>query len=109
MADRGYTLELKTLLGQLDKQKARLQKELEAEEDASVLSEEALRRIRALADNPLAFYDVRTEVQQAAILRVLMADVKIRTNGLRGSGHRFLEPEWRPLVSLNSDGQHRSS
>jgi hypothetical protein len=109
VADRGYTLELKTLLGQLDKHKAKLQKELEAEEDASVLSEETLSRIRALADNPLGFYDVRTEVQQAAILRVLLADVKIRTNGRRGTAHRFLEPEWRPLVSLNSDGVRRWS
>jgi len=61
VADRGYTLELKTLLGQLDKQKAKLQKELEAKEDASVLSEETLRRIRALVDNPLDFYDVRLQ------------------------------------------------
>ena len=42
-------------------------------------------------------------------LRALMADVKIRTHGLCGSRHRFLEPEWRPLVSLNSDGQHPTS
>ena len=107
VADRGYTLELKTLLGQLDRQKAKLHKELEAEEEASILSEETLRRIRSLADNPLAFYDVRTDVQQAAILRVLLADVKIRTNGQRGRAHRFLEPEWRPLVGLNSDGNRR--
>ena len=96
-------------MGQLDRQKAKLLKELETKEEASILSEETLRRIRALTDNLLAFYDVRTDVQQAAILRVLVADVKIRTNGRRGTAHRFLEPEWRPLVSLNSDGNRRWS
>jgi hypothetical protein len=109
VADRGYTRELKELLLQLDADKAKLQAGLDEEEEAQAISAETLARIRALGQDPLAFYDARTLEQQAAILRLLVANVKIRTNARRGAGHRYLEPEWRPLVSLGTDGQRRWS
>src|SRR5438128_2531309 len=46
---------------------------------------------------------------EAAILRLLVADVTIRTNGRRGTAHRFLEPKWRPLVTVNSGSCYRLS
>jgi hypothetical protein len=103
VADIGYTRELKELLVQLDAEKVRLQAAIDTEEEAEAIGIETLTRLRALGENPLAFYDARTEEQQAAILRLLISDAKIRTNGKRGSAHKYLAPEWRPLVSLNSN------